>query len=192
MPTGAWSYTLNESNATVQALNAGRTLHELVTVATADGTTQVIDITINGTGVIETAGVTGLDQVANEFFLRDSGGTGPSLKYRGRRCRRPVRGVDADRGREGRQRLPGGLEERQRRSVHGVEHRQQRQLPEPRAWCQGPSMRSRSLEPTFQQDLNGDGGPASTTTTIETAGATGWSRWPTSSSCTTARARRRR
>ena len=45
---GAWSYTLDDSNATVQALNTGGTLHELVTVATADGTTQVIDITING------------------------------------------------------------------------------------------------------------------------------------------------
>jgi len=32
----------------VQALNTGGVLHELVTVATADGTTQVIDVTING------------------------------------------------------------------------------------------------------------------------------------------------
>ena len=46
--TGAWSYTLNDNNAAVQALNAGGTLHELVTVATADGTTRQIDITING------------------------------------------------------------------------------------------------------------------------------------------------
>ena len=46
--TGAWTYTLNDTNADVQALNTGGTLHELVTVATADGTTQVIDITING------------------------------------------------------------------------------------------------------------------------------------------------
>ena len=45
---GAWTYTLNDANADVQALNTGGTLHELVTVATADGTTQVIDITING------------------------------------------------------------------------------------------------------------------------------------------------
>ena len=45
---GAWSYTLNDTNATVQALNAGDVLHELVTVATADGTTQQIDVTING------------------------------------------------------------------------------------------------------------------------------------------------
>jgi VCBS repeat-containing protein len=47
--TGAWSYTLNNDNAAVQALNTSSTpLHELVTVATADGTEKVIDITING------------------------------------------------------------------------------------------------------------------------------------------------
>src|SRR4029077_17222329 len=46
--TGAWSYTLNDGNTDVQALNTGGTLHELVTVATADGTEKVIDITING------------------------------------------------------------------------------------------------------------------------------------------------
>ena len=45
---GTWTYTLNDGNADVQALNTGGTLHELVTVTTADGTTQVIDITING------------------------------------------------------------------------------------------------------------------------------------------------
>jgi VCBS repeat-containing protein len=45
---GAWSYTLDDGNGDVQALNAGDTLHELVTVATADGTTQVVDVTIEG------------------------------------------------------------------------------------------------------------------------------------------------
>ncbi len=45
---GAWSYTLDNANASVQALNVGDVLHELVTVATADGTTQQIDVTING------------------------------------------------------------------------------------------------------------------------------------------------
>ena len=47
--SGAWSYTLDDTNAAVQALNstgANTTLHELVTVATADGTTRVIDVTI--------------------------------------------------------------------------------------------------------------------------------------------------
>ena len=46
--SGAWSYTLDDDNLDVQALNTGGTLHELVTVTTADGTEQVIDVTING------------------------------------------------------------------------------------------------------------------------------------------------
>src|SRR5258705_7608645 len=46
--TGAWNYTLNDTNPEVQALNTGGTLHDLITVTTADGTTQVIDVTING------------------------------------------------------------------------------------------------------------------------------------------------
>ena len=48
-----------------------------------------------------------------------------------RRCerhRRPVRRVDADRRRADGERLSGRLEERRRRSVSRVEHRQQRQL----------------------------------------------------------------
>ena len=45
---GVWTYTLNNNNATVQALNNGGTLTDHITVATADGTTQVVTITING------------------------------------------------------------------------------------------------------------------------------------------------
>ncbi|RVD72940.1 hypothetical protein EN751_07455 [Mesorhizobium sp. M4A.F.Ca.ET.029.04.2.1] len=57
---GTWSYTLDDNNATVQALNssgANTTLHELVTVTTADGTSQVVDITINGAN--DAAAITG-------------------------------------------------------------------------------------------------------------------------------------
>ena len=43
----------------------------------ADGTTGL------KTTPIETSGATHLDQVANEFFLHDSAGNGPSLKYAG-------------------------------------------------------------------------------------------------------------
>jgi hypothetical protein len=43
----------------------------------ADGTTGL------KTTTIETSGGTHLDQVANEFFLRDGAGNGPSLKYAG-------------------------------------------------------------------------------------------------------------
>ncbi len=81
---GAWTYTLDDNNAAVQALGAGTTLHELVSVTSADGTTQQIDITINGADdIIETAGDTDLVQGANQYLLRDSGGNGPSLKLGG-------------------------------------------------------------------------------------------------------------
>jgi hypothetical protein len=42
-----------------------------------DGTTGL------KTTPIETAGATHLDQVANEFFLRNAAGSGPSIKYAG-------------------------------------------------------------------------------------------------------------
>src|SRR5947199_48176 len=37
---GVWGYALDNSNATVQGLNAGQTLTDSFTVTTADGTTQ--------------------------------------------------------------------------------------------------------------------------------------------------------
>ena len=45
---GLWTYTLDDTNAAVQALNAGDTLTDTFTVATIDGTAQVVTITING------------------------------------------------------------------------------------------------------------------------------------------------
>ncbi len=45
---GSWSYSLSDSNATVQALNVGETLTDAFTVFTEDGTTQVVSITIHG------------------------------------------------------------------------------------------------------------------------------------------------
>ena len=112
--------------------------------------------------------------MANEFFLHDGAGNGPSLKYAGADVgRRPVRGLDAARGREGWQRLPGGLEERQRRPVHRLEPRQQRQLDQQSTGVvSGSEYAFQSLEATFQQDLNGDGTTGLKTTPIETSGAT--------------------
>ncbi|MGZ2410604.1 VCBS repeat-containing protein, partial [Sphingomonas sp. F9_3S_D5_B_2] len=46
---GVWTYSVNNSNATVQALNAGGTLTDTFTVHTTDGTAQVVTVTINGT-----------------------------------------------------------------------------------------------------------------------------------------------
>jgi VCBS repeat-containing protein len=45
---GVWTYTLNNANSAVQALNAGEALTDTFTVTTVDGTAQVVTITING------------------------------------------------------------------------------------------------------------------------------------------------
>ena len=46
---GVWTYTLNNANSAVQALNAGDTLTDSFTVTTIDGTAQLVTITITGT-----------------------------------------------------------------------------------------------------------------------------------------------
>jgi VCBS repeat-containing protein len=45
---GVWTYTLDNNNCTVQALNSCDTLTDCFTVTTIDGTPQVVKITING------------------------------------------------------------------------------------------------------------------------------------------------
>jgi uncharacterized delta-60 repeat protein len=45
---GGWSYALDDTNATVQALDDGQSLQDIVTVKSADGTQQNITITISG------------------------------------------------------------------------------------------------------------------------------------------------
>jgi VCBS repeat-containing protein len=46
--SGHWTYTLNNSNPAVNALNSGQTLSDSFSVTTTDGTTQVVQVTING------------------------------------------------------------------------------------------------------------------------------------------------
>ena len=46
--SGVWTYTLDNSNPTVQALNVGDTLTDTLTAIAIDGTAQVVTITING------------------------------------------------------------------------------------------------------------------------------------------------
>ena len=45
---GVWTYTLDNTNAAVQALNAGRRLSDSFTVLSEDGTAQVVTVTISG------------------------------------------------------------------------------------------------------------------------------------------------
>ena len=44
---GVWTYTLDNSNATVQALNGAATLTDTFTALTADGTAQIVTVTIH-------------------------------------------------------------------------------------------------------------------------------------------------
>ena len=46
---GVWTYTINEANSAVQALNVGDTLTDTFTVTTIDGTPQLVTIVIHGT-----------------------------------------------------------------------------------------------------------------------------------------------
>jgi VCBS repeat-containing protein len=45
---GVWAYTLDNANATVQALNAGQVLTDTFKVVTTDGSMQTVSITIQG------------------------------------------------------------------------------------------------------------------------------------------------
>ena len=45
---GAWTYTLDNSSASLQALKAGETLNDTIIVASADGTMAQITVTISG------------------------------------------------------------------------------------------------------------------------------------------------
>jgi VCBS repeat-containing protein len=49
LQNGKWTYTLDNTNATVDALKTGQPLQDTFTVHTQDGTAQQVAITINGT-----------------------------------------------------------------------------------------------------------------------------------------------
>ncbi|MET3595343.1 VCBS repeat-containing protein, partial [Mesorhizobium shonense] len=53
---GVWTYTLDNANAAVQALNAGDTLTDSFAVTSIDGTLQQISVTIHGTNDVPVIG----------------------------------------------------------------------------------------------------------------------------------------
>ncbi len=64
---GKWTYVLDNSNETVDALNVDETLTETFTVKSEDGTEQVVTITINGAN--DGAKITGDDSGSLFFFF---------------------------------------------------------------------------------------------------------------------------
>jgi VCBS repeat-containing protein len=66
---GVWAYTLDNSNAAMQALDPGETLIDTFQAATMDGTTQVATITIHGASDVN---ATDVDNLAPGLVVHDS------------------------------------------------------------------------------------------------------------------------
>ncbi|WP_333912361.1 VCBS domain-containing protein [Vibrio coralliirubri] len=71
--SGAWTYDLDNTNPTVQALGAHKTATDTITVHSADGTTHQVTITINGTNDKAIIGGTSSGSVTEESQLQTSG-----------------------------------------------------------------------------------------------------------------------
>ena len=132
-----------------------------------DGTTGL------KTTPIETAGATDLDQVANAFFLHDSAGNGPSLKYAGADVVAGQFGAWTPLGAEkvgtGYQVVWQNGSADQYLFWNTDSNGNWKSESDP---VSGSSYALQSLETTFQQDFNHDGTTGLKTTPIETAGAT--------------------
>ncbi len=72
--SGHWTYTLDNANPAVNALNAGGTLSDTFTVTTVDGTSQVVTVTINGAN--DAAVITG----ASTGSVIEAGGVANGLR----------------------------------------------------------------------------------------------------------------
>ncbi|MCG9692794.1 VCBS domain-containing protein [Vibrio sp. Isolate22] len=70
---GAWTYDLDNTNPTVQALGKGATATDTVTVHSADGTPHQITVTVNGTNDKAVIGGTSSGAVTEESQLQTSG-----------------------------------------------------------------------------------------------------------------------
>ncbi|EKP0309336.1 VCBS domain-containing protein, partial [Aeromonas veronii] len=77
---GRWIYTLDNSKAAVQALAAGETVQDKITVSTRDGTTQELTVTVTGThdlptisahGAAQDHSITGVTQVLHPTGAAD-------------------------------------------------------------------------------------------------------------------------
>ena len=92
-----WTYTLDNSNAAVQALNVGQTLTDTFTVTTVDGTSQLVTITINGANdaAVITGPVTGTVTEAGGVANGTPGTRSRPAIWTADRCRQSERRLDA-------------------------------------------------------------------------------------------------
>ena len=94
---GVWTYTLNDDNRAVQALNVGDTLTDTFTVTTVDGTEQVVTVTINGTN--DAAVISGTKtgcgdrgRWRRQCQVRQADGDRHADRYRHRQCAQHLHG----------------------------------------------------------------------------------------------------
>ncbi|TKF02753.1 toxin, partial [Vibrio sp. F12] len=71
--SGAWTYDLDNTNPTLQALGKGSTATDMITVHSADGTPHQITVTVNGTNDKAVIGGTSSGAVTEESQLQTSG-----------------------------------------------------------------------------------------------------------------------
>ncbi|CAH7137377.1 conserved hypothetical protein [Vibrio chagasii] len=71
--SGAWTYNLDNTNPTVQALGANKTATDTITVHSADGIPHQVTITVNGTNDSAVIGGTNSGAVTEESQLQTSG-----------------------------------------------------------------------------------------------------------------------
>ena len=152
---GAWSYTTGPLPGGAHAFTA--------TATDIAGNTSLaslaIDPTIATAGLIEAFGSTSLVEVGNNFFLDNSAGSGPELKYGGAAVTAgqfgawtPIGAEQTATGYEVAWKIPGTDH------VYGLDHRQQRQISSRDiGHVSGTSAALELLENSFHQDLNGDG-----------------------------------
>ncbi|GAA5214911.1 hypothetical protein GCM10025776_09310 [Corallincola platygyrae] len=70
---GTWTYDLDNTNPTVQALGKGATAIDTITITSADGTTHQVTITVNGTNDKAVIAGTDTGAVTEESQLQTSG-----------------------------------------------------------------------------------------------------------------------
>ncbi len=71
--TGHWSYVLDNSSATVEALAAGATMSDTFTVRTVDGTAQLVSVTITGANDTPVIGGTSAGAVTEDSTVVATG-----------------------------------------------------------------------------------------------------------------------
>ena len=101
---GVWTYTINEANSAVQALNVGDTLTDTFTVTTIDGTPQVVTIVIHGTNdaaIISGATTGSVIEASCAMHARHADRDGHAHRYRRRQSAQHLHGGHLANGERG-------------------------------------------------------------------------------------------